>query len=128
MAAYWRITEIHLLDDHAIRVCFTDGLEGIVNFSPGFFSGVFSHLSDPAKFGETAVVNGAVTWPGGLDLAPDAMYDEIKHGGESALGKEAKNFIDRKSGAWSGLPKADADWDSPDTNAEIAQTLCKDNE
>jgi len=31
---------------------------------------------------ERAYVNdGAVTWPGELDLAPDAMYDEIKANG-----------------------------------------------
>lgn len=29
----------------------------------------------------------------------------------------------RKPGAWSGLPKADADWDSPATNAAIADEL-----
>jgi len=26
----------------------------------------------------------------------------------------------RKPGAWAGLPKADADWNSPETNAAIA--------
>jgi len=37
-----------------------------------------AHLSDPSRFKEVAVVNGAVTWPGGLDLAPDAMYEDIR--------------------------------------------------
>ena len=34
----------------------------------------------------------------------------------------AKDFA-RKPGAWSGLPKAKADWDSAKTNAEIAEEL-----
>ncbi len=88
MAAYWRITEVHVLDDHAIRVRFTDGIEGVVRFSPDFFLGVFSHLNDPAKFREVAVVDGAVTWPGDLDLAPDAMHEEIKMHGEWIVGDE----------------------------------------
>lgn len=29
----------------------------------------------------------------------------------------------RKPGAWSGLPKASDDWDSPAFNSEIAQTF-----
>ena len=29
----------------------------------------------------------------------------------------------RKPGAWSGLPKAETDWDSPATNAAIAEEL-----
>lgn len=36
---------------------------------------------------------------------------------------DVQNFA-RKPGAWSGLPKANADWDSPETNADIAAELC----
>ncbi len=90
MAAFWRVTEVRALDDCcSIRVRFTDGLEGVVRFPPEFFQGVFSHLSDPARFKEVAVVSGAVTWPGGLDLAPDAMYVDIKRQGERLPGKAA---------------------------------------
>jgi hypothetical protein len=32
------------------------------------------------------VVDGVVTWPGELDLAPDAMHLAIKDGGEWVLG------------------------------------------
>lgn len=83
MAAYWRVNEVRVIDDYAVRVRFVDGLEGVVRFLPGFFRGVFSHLIDPAQFRQVTVVGGAVTWPGELDLAPDAMHEEIKrHGGE----------------------------------------------
>jgi hypothetical protein len=33
-------------------------------------------------FSQAALVYGAVTWPGELDIAPDAMYEEIKADGE----------------------------------------------
>jgi hypothetical protein len=32
----------------------------------------------PVRFAEVRVTDGVVTWPGDLDLAPDAMYDEIR--------------------------------------------------
>lgn len=90
MPANWRITEVRVLEDYAIWVRFTDGLEGVVRFQSEFFHGVFSHLNDPAKFREVAVVDGAVTWPGGLDLAPDAMYHDIKLHGEQLNGPDSK--------------------------------------
>ena len=34
----------------------------------------------------------------------------------------AQDFA-RKPGAWAGLPEAEADWDSPKTNAAIADAL-----
>jgi len=129
MAAYWRITEARVLDDHSIQVRFTDGLEGVVRFSPYFFQGVFSHLCDPVKFREVAVVDGAVAWPGGLVLAPDAMHQDIKLHAEQMAGldKEAQDAV-RKPGAWSVLPKAKTDWDTPKTNEEIALTLSGNGE
>ena len=85
MAAYWRVNEVRVIDDYAVWVRFVDGLEGVVRFLPGFFRGVFSHLIDPAQFRQVTVVGGAVTWPGELDLAPDAMHDAIQKNGEWIL-------------------------------------------
>ena len=80
--AYWKVESLRIISDNAISVRFTDGLEGTVRFQPGFFRGVFAHLVDPALFRQVSVINGAVTWPGGLDLAPDGMHKEISQRGE----------------------------------------------
>ena len=42
---------------------------------------VFEPLRDPAIFVQAQVVLGAVQWPNGADLAPDAMYDAIRERG-----------------------------------------------
>jgi hypothetical protein len=69
---------------HRVHVRFVDGTNGTVDLSKLAFGrnpGVFIPLRDPAFFKRVRVCEGAVTWPGELDLAPDAMYDEIKaHG------------------------------------------------
>ncbi|QFY44305.1 type II toxin-antitoxin system prevent-host-death family antitoxin [Candidatus Methylospira mobilis] len=39
------------------------------------------------------------------------------------LVKVEKQDVRRKPGAWSALPKADPDWDSPATNAAIAAEI-----
>lgn len=83
---YWDVTHVEVIDDYAIRVRFKDGLEGDVRFGTGFFRGVFSHLTDPHRFRDVGVVGGVVTWPGELDLAPDAMHHEIKANGTWHVG------------------------------------------
>jgi hypothetical protein len=45
-------------------------------------AGVFAALADVAVFSLATVEFGAVTWPNGLDLAPDAMYAALRESGE----------------------------------------------
>ena len=44
-------------------------------------AGVFAGLKDINIFKQAHIEYGAVTWPNEIDLAPYAMYDEIKHNG-----------------------------------------------
>ncbi len=81
----WRVASVKVAGERALRVRFRDGVEGDVRFGESFFHGVFAHLSDPARFAEVGVEFGAVTWPGELDLAPDAMHDAIATHGEWIL-------------------------------------------
>jgi hypothetical protein len=84
----WRVVKVRALPKHQLWVRFADGLEGKVDVAPMIFGknpGVFRKLRDEARFAEVSVDAGAVTWPGELDLAPDAMYDEIKANGHWTL-------------------------------------------
>lgn len=81
----WDVTEIKLAGEFAISVRFEDGVEGTVKFQPGFFRGVFSHLREPSAFQQVMLVDGVVTWPGELDLAPDSMHDGLEKNGEWLL-------------------------------------------
>jgi hypothetical protein len=82
---YYDIAEVTPGNDFSLTVRFVDGLSGTVRFLPSFFRGVFAHLKDDAQFATVRVVDGVVTWPGELDLAPDAMHLAIKDGGEWVL-------------------------------------------
>ncbi len=68
-----------------LRVRFSDGVGGEVKVLPSHLTGVFEVLNDPDFFARAAVQDGTVTWPDGLDLAPDAMYDAIKSHGSWVL-------------------------------------------
>ena len=68
-----------------IQVQFKDGTVGKVQFKPSHLTGVFESLKDPEIFNQVHIEDGAVVWPGNLDLALDAMYQEIKNKGEWIL-------------------------------------------
>jgi len=83
----WRITSIDPLAEFRLRVAFVDGTAGEVDMkrflnSPNIVGTVFEALRDPIVFAEVHVVLGAAQWLNGADLAPDAMYDAIREGGE----------------------------------------------
>lgn len=83
----WDVTEVKIKTDNALHVRFQDGVQGTVEFTNSFFYGVFEKLKDPQVFRQVMVIDGVVTWPGDLDLAPDAMHDEIKKSGKWVLGQ-----------------------------------------
>lgn len=75
-----------------LRVTFVDGTSGEVRL--GSFIGsalvsgtVFEPLRDPEVFRQVRVDLGAVAWPNGGDLAPDAMYDAIREHGYWVVGE-----------------------------------------
>ena|SRR5437763_12134228 len=77
----WAVTSVRVLPGHRLVVRFADGLQGQVDVSRlilGENSGVFEQLRDPDAFARVRIDHGAVTWPGDLDLAPDAMYDATR--------------------------------------------------
>ena len=84
----WIVQEVHPLPEYELQVRFIDGVQGVVRMREKVFretAGVFKVLRDPAIFSTVRVEEGDVVWPVGLDLAPDAMYDEIKANGEWIL-------------------------------------------
>ena len=83
-SSFWRIKEAKALEDYKLYVKFNDDLEGFVDLSllvNSTHAGVFAALQDLRTFESLYIECGAVTWPGYLDLAPYAMYDEIKKNG-----------------------------------------------
>jgi hypothetical protein len=84
----WRVVAVRAQGTFVIRVTFADGTEGDVDLTHLVHSskaGVFEALRDPTLFEGVHVSHGAVTWPGELDLAPDAMHDEIKANGRYVI-------------------------------------------
>lgn len=79
---YWDVVSVKPTNYLELVVQFLDGLEGTVKIKQSSLTGVFESLKDKEYFNQVYIDHGVVTWPGELDLAPDAMYKEIKNKGE----------------------------------------------
>ena len=82
--APWRLTRVKPLQNYSLEVEFIDGTHGFVKMEQRIMNpkaGVFASLSDINLFNQVYLEYGAVTWPNEIDLAPDAMHDEIKLNG-----------------------------------------------
>ena len=83
----WMITKLAVLPGRRLVVTFADGLNGVVDLSGECFAGVLAPLNDPDFFAQASVKDGAASWPGDLELAPDAMHLEVErqplHSGQS---------------------------------------------
>jgi hypothetical protein len=69
---------------HRLFVQFSDGTEGERDFSQLVKSEgpMVQPLKDPAYFARVFLDFGAPTWPNGFDMAPDALYYDMRQAGQ----------------------------------------------
>ena len=77
-----RVEKVQALADYRLSVQFADGVKGEVDLSDRLFGPVFSPLEDPELFRQVGIdAFGAICWPNGADLAPDALYEKLAGSG-----------------------------------------------
>ena len=74
------VVGVAVVSDRVLRLLFSDGTVGDVDFSFERWTGVLEPLNDPAYFAQVEVdpEAGTVVWPGGIDLAPEPLYEQAK--------------------------------------------------
>jgi len=62
-----------------VGIRFADGTEGEADLSDIVGKCVFKHLERPEEFARVGIdpESGTLCWPGGFDIAPDALYREV---------------------------------------------------
>ena len=69
------ITAAKPLANYHLQLDFKNGERGVVDLSEFVGQGVFAAWQQPGAFEEVAVTaEGAVQWPGEIDMCPDALY------------------------------------------------------
>ncbi len=74
----WKVTQLKVLAGHRLEVGFADGLSGVVDMSKERLEGILALLAGEKFFALARINDGVVTWPNGAEVAPDAMYDEVR--------------------------------------------------
>ena len=74
-----RITDAEARQGYRLWIRFADGVEGEVSLAHLVGKGVFEPWQDESEFLKVTIdpEAGTVAWPGGIDLAPDALSDRI---------------------------------------------------
>jgi hypothetical protein len=74
------VTAARVVGDHELRLTFEDGTVGDVTFEDHEWRGVLEPLRDPERFAQVLVDEelGTLVWPGGLDMAPEPLYEEAR--------------------------------------------------
>ena len=73
-----RVVKVRASENWRLCVEFSDSIRGEVSLADRLFGPVFEPLRDPELFNQAYVDDfGAVCWPNGADLAPDALHERL---------------------------------------------------
>ena len=74
------VSGVAVVGDHVLRILFSDGTVGDVDFSAEHWTGVLEPLNDPAYLAQATVDSeaGTLVWPNGIDLAPEPLYEQAR--------------------------------------------------
>ena len=74
---YIRVLSVKALENHRLQVVLSNGREGVFDVAPYLDIGVFKRLKEPAYFSRVKTLFAGVGWPGGQDLSPLKIADEM---------------------------------------------------
>jgi len=74
-----KISKLQYKKDYIYRVRFDDGREGLVDFKPFLWGEAFEELKNQDFFKKAFVdgTTGTITWPNGIDIAPETLYERL---------------------------------------------------
>ena len=72
------VTLVSPLSDHRLYVEFDSGEKGIFDMKPYLSIGQYRQLQDERLFNQVYVDCFTATWPGGIDIAPERIYNELQ--------------------------------------------------
>jgi len=74
-----RVTQVKYIDNYSLWICFDDGTDGVVDLRDHLNGPMFEPLRDIAFFKQVSLDSelDTVTWPNGVDLAPDFLKENM---------------------------------------------------
>lgn len=72
------VTKAEYRGEYNIYLVFNDGTEAVVGFSDWLDGPVFQPVRDLDFFKRFFIESGAIVWPNGADIAPEALHERAK--------------------------------------------------
>ena len=70
-----RVAKVVPLENHQLKITFTNGEVRLFDVSPYLNGAVFQPLRNPGYFKTVRVAHGTVIWPNEADFCPDPVYE-----------------------------------------------------
>jgi hypothetical protein len=81
----YRVISVEARPGFVLRLEFADGTRGSICVADDLNGPLFEPLRDDREFAKVRVDEfGAVCWPNGADMAPDALYEDVRAGVRAA--------------------------------------------
>ena len=74
-----KVNKLQYKGKYVYRIQFSDNKEGDVNFQSFLWGEAFESLKDKKLFKKAFIdkTAGTITWPNGVDIAPETIYQKI---------------------------------------------------
>jgi hypothetical protein len=72
-----QVVDARYLGGHTVWLRFDDGVEGQVELAAALRSPALRRLREASDFSRFDVDGGTLVWPGGLDIAPERLYELV---------------------------------------------------
>lgn len=72
-----RVIEIEPRGELKLKIAFSDGLSGVLDFSHFLTGGIFLSLREPSLFTTASVQYGTIVWQGDVDMAPEYLHTKM---------------------------------------------------
>jgi hypothetical protein len=69
------VVTVKVMSNYRLFLEFENGEKRVFDMSPFMDKKPFVDLKDSSRFAQASVDYGTVVWPGGIDIAPETLYD-----------------------------------------------------
>ena len=76
MAYFEHVKDVRPCEGYKVSVVFTDGQKGVFDCSRYLNDPFWSSLRDKSHFEKVFLDHGVLTWPDGVDIAPEEVWED----------------------------------------------------